>query len=94
MIAPAAVAVREQEALVNSTRRRRTIAFALNRQCGDGSDNLRLYHVTDGSLGTKIYRVVAQPKFNSSTTGATVVRSYRHSLPSPPPHTRLCSERM
>jgi len=36
----------------------------------------RLYRVTDGFLGTKIYTVVAQPMFNSSTTGATVVRSY------------------
>jgi len=37
---------------------------------------LRLYRVTDGPLGTKTYKTVAQPTFNSSTTGATVVRSY------------------
>lgn len=37
---------------------------------------LRLYRVTDGAAGTKIYTKVAQPTFNSSTTGATVVRSY------------------
>lgn len=37
---------------------------------------LRLYRVTDGPLGTKIFRLVAQPTFNSSYTGATVVRSY------------------
>lgn len=37
---------------------------------------LRLYRVTDGPLGSRIYRLVAQPTFNSNTTGATVVRSY------------------
>ena len=37
---------------------------------------LRLYRVTYLIDGTAIYRTVAQPTFNSSTTGATVVRSY------------------
>lgn len=32
--------------------------------------------MTDGAFGTKVYKVVAQPTFNSSTTGATVIRSY------------------